>query len=347
MERELNAIVIGDCHFGTKSNSKQWLDQQLSFFTDQVIPYIESEEIDEVIFLGDLFDIRYSTNTLIGIEVKKMVKKLSDVMSKKNGDVIFLAGNHDYYTPKKEDMQYNSYALVFGDEFTSEHDNVVFVTEKPWMDKLGNLFLPWYFTEDTDLYAQAIEHYRDDGIQAIYCHSDLQAWDQYKIGIINGTPVYSGHIHYPTLDDEQHLYTLGACCAFNFNDVNAERYFYHIRGNSIYRAIPNTTTPKFIRYFNQQIFSIGDEDLSNSFVQLYIDKDKVNKAEYIEEIKNIKNSHPEVPIRVVTVDEISEREMIEGIDMNQDIKKYISSNIPSALYSKYEIVKKKVEEKEK
>ena len=345
-ERDFGAVVIGDCHFGTKTNSKQWLDQQIQFFREQVMPYIKMHKPDEVIFLGDLFDIRYSTNTLIGIQVKELVEDLCKLMEP-YGQVIFVAGNHDYYTPKKEDMHYNSYEMVFGEEFSFRYLNCVFVTERPWKDKFHNLFLPWYYTEDIELYAEVMEHYKDDGIQNIFCHSDLQAWDGFRVAALNGKKVFSGHIHYPTLNEEHNLYTLGACCAFNFNDVNSERYFYHIVGGIIEHAIPNCTTPSFIRYYNQQIFSIGDQNLDNCFVQLYIDKDKINKAEYIEEIKNIKNSHPNVPIRVVTVDEITEKEMIEGIDMNQDIKKYISSNIPSNLYNKYEIVRKKVEEREK
>ena len=36
-----------------------------------------------------------------------------------------------------------------------------------------------------------------------------------------------------------------------------------------------------------------------------------------------------------------------GIDMNQDIKKYIDNNIPKNLYSKYETIKEKIEEREK
>ncbi len=345
--KDFKAIVIGDFHFGTKTNSKQWLDQMVEFFEKQIIPTVEEEKPDEVIFLGDLFDIRYSTNTIIGITVKDLVEKLCGVMkSEIQTNVIFLAGNHDYYTPRKEDMRYNTYNLVFGKEFEFKHLNSIFVTERPYYDRFGNLFLPWFYTEDPELYSQAIEHYKDDGISNIFCHTDLGKWDDGRVKALNGIKVISGHIHFPIIDEERNLYGIGACCPFNFNDVNGERYFYLFENGKFTKTYTNTTTPQFIRFFNDQIFSIEDE-LTNCFVELYIDKDKINKAKYIEKIQEIKNNNPTISIRTVTIDDMSQYENINGIDMNQDIKKYIASNIPDNLKSKYEIVNKKIEEREK
>ena len=49
-----------------------------------------------------------------------------------------------------------------------------------------------------------------------------------------------------------------------------------------------------------------------------------------------------ISIRVVAIDKMMINDDEVGIDMNQDIKKYIDSNIPKNLYSKYEIVKNKL-----
>ena len=72
-----NTLVIGDVHFGIKTNSVTWLEAQLEFFNKQVIPAIKEKHIDRVIFLGDIFDIRYAVNQQVGIEVKSLVRKLS------------------------------------------------------------------------------------------------------------------------------------------------------------------------------------------------------------------------------------------------------------------------------
>lgn len=344
MNSKKDTLVIGDCHFGTKTNSTQWLDQMTEFFERQIFTSIKSYNFEKVIFLGDLFDIRYSTNTLIGVKVKDLIRNM--IMEFQDVEFCFLAGNHDYYSSRKEDMHYNAYEMIFGDEFMKSHGNAHFYTEAPFLDSDRDLFLPWFFTEDKELFAETLEHYDNENINRVFCHSDLSCWDADMIKQMNDNPVYSGHIHNPWTDEENKLYNLGAALSLNFNDVNDSRYIYWIDEKTIKKKIENTVTPKFLRYFNNEIFAL-DEEFQNCFVQLYIDKKYINKAEYIERIKELKVNNPSIPIRVVTIDEETIDISVSGIDMNQDIKKYITSNIPDNLYEKYEIVKSKVEAKEK
>ena len=76
-------------------------------------------------------------------------------------------------------------------------------------------------------------------------------------------------------------------------------------------------------------------------------RDKNNKAKYIEKVKELKLNNPGISIRVVAIDKMMINDDEVGIDMNQDIKKYIDSNIPKNLYSKYETIKEKIEERGK
>ena len=39
-------LVIGDCHFGIKTNSIFWLNKQIEFFDKVVMPTIRTENID-------------------------------------------------------------------------------------------------------------------------------------------------------------------------------------------------------------------------------------------------------------------------------------------------------------
>ena len=55
----MRQLLIGDCHFGTGSNSVVWLQNQLNFFNTQFIDILDTKSIDRVVFLGDLFDIGY------------------------------------------------------------------------------------------------------------------------------------------------------------------------------------------------------------------------------------------------------------------------------------------------
>ena len=50
--------------------------------------------------------------------------------------IVFVAGNHDYYSPLEEAARYNAYETVFGSEFTKVHPNVYFVTKDPLLKDL-------------------------------------------------------------------------------------------------------------------------------------------------------------------------------------------------------------------
>ena len=67
----MRTLVVGDLHIGIKNNSLTWLESQLEFFDKQIFETIQNKEIKRVIFLGDIYDIRYSINQQVGIELQK------------------------------------------------------------------------------------------------------------------------------------------------------------------------------------------------------------------------------------------------------------------------------------
>ena len=86
-------LIIGDMHIGIKNNSISWLESQLEFFDKQIFDIIENKNIERVIFLGDLSDIRYSINQQVGIELKNLIRTLSNKYPSK--EFFFIAGNPD------------------------------------------------------------------------------------------------------------------------------------------------------------------------------------------------------------------------------------------------------------
>ena len=83
-------------------------------------------------------------------------------------EFIVLAGNHDYYTPLEEFSYYNFYELVFGEEFIKCHPNLRIVNIEPWMDMDGSLYLPWYWTENTDHFDEILVT-RAGGVISSHC----------------------------------------------------------------------------------------------------------------------------------------------------------------------------------
>lgn len=329
-------LVIGDIHFGIKTNNITWLEQQLKFIRQDVFPIIK--EHDRVIFLGDVFDVRYSVNTLVACEVKKLFREMLENNS--NVEFYVIAGNHDYYSPIIDFEEYNAYEVIFGKEFTSIYKNMHIISLLPLLDN-RTLMLPWYFTEDKTRYETTMKEYNGK-FDIIYCHTDCCAWDNNKAALKGDTVVYSGHIHYPYSNKELKLYNIGACCAFTFNDVNTQRYIYTIENGVITATYENNVTPKFNRYYNDRIFTLTENELTNAYTQLFISKENIGKAKYIEQIKKLKSTYTDCVIKTVIIDD-SIQNIVSGINFNTNIREYIKDNMPDHLIGKYEKLNNKLE----
>lgn len=332
----MTELLIGDCHFGTHSNNISWLQHQVNFFNTQVYDILENKDIDRIVFLGDVFDVRYSVNTHIGIEVKKIFRHLLSY----GIPVYVVAGNHDYYSPLKELQDYNAYELVFGEEFERAYKNLHIVKYDPLLVD-GSLFLPWYCTEDEERWQEVCKDYKHQ-IKTIYCHSDMVTWDEGRLIACGNPTVYSGHIHYPYIDVQHKLYNIGACMGFNFNDVNSDRHLWIVEDGVCKEKIVNVTTPKFKRFYNEQIFDLQDSDMDNAIVQLCVGQSNVNKARYIEQIKYLKTTYVDCNIKVNVIDDNADIDKFEPVQFNTNIDVYIQDNIPDYLQSKYETIKEKM-----
>lgn len=344
----MRELIIGDVHFGVRANSTRWLDIHKQLFEKFIFNIVKKNlnNLDRIVFLGDLTDIRYAINQQIGIELKDLIRQLCELFNK---DIIFVAGNHDFYSPIEESNKYNSYELLFGKEFTIVHPNVHFITTEPYLSDDGSLFLPWYWTENPEHFDDILYRYdikRD--VNVIYCHADLTVWPGPRIASIHGKPIYSGHIHWVVNDNMFNLHNVGAVMPLTFNDVNQDRFVYILEDYNIVHQIPNDVSPKFKSVKNEEIFSDNeylDELFENSFVMLMINSTNINQARYVERIKELRNLYPESYIRIHIIEDTQDQQQdVTTQDINMDIFKYIDSNIPEQLSDKYNIVKEKVQE---
>jgi hypothetical protein len=337
-------LLIGDMHIGIKNNSLTWLESQLKFFDEQIYKTIEDYKVDRIFFLGDLHDIRYSVNQQIGIE---LLKKIREMITKfKDNHFYFIAGNHDYYSPLEEYAEYNIYNLLFGEEFLEIHKNVTIIWKDPYLTEDKILMLPWYWTENQDHIDELLYNYdfaRD--VKAIFCHTDLSTWPGARIAAFKGCPIYSGHIHFITEDDLCNLHNIGAAVSLTFNDVNQDRYLYILEDYKITDKIKNVTTPKFKRVYNEDIFDLTDEFFDNSFVQLCISSNNINKAKYVERITELKNTYLQSTIRLHVIDDSTNIDTLSVDGFSTDIKKFIIDNIPDNLQDKFEYIDNKLKEK--
>ena len=138
------------------------------------------------------------------------------------------------------------------------------------------------------------------------------------------------------------LFNLGSACAFTFNDVNMDKYVYILEDYKIVKKIKNVTTPSFKRLYNEEIFNVTDDMFNNSYVQLCISSNNINKAKYVEQIKELKNTYVDSNIRLHTIDEDTDMTTLSVATFNTNIETYIEDNIPEYLDEKYQIIKDKI-----
>ena len=339
----MRTLVVGDLHIGIKNNSLTWLESQLEFFDKQIFETIQNKEIKRVIFLGDIYDIRYSVNQQVGIELQKKVRQM---LTQFPGVHFFMiAGNHDYYSPLEEFAEYNLYNMLFTTEFLSVHKNLTIVNSDPIITEDGCLMLPWYWTENTDHIDELLYGY-DFGteVKAIFCHTDLTSWPGARIASFKGTPIYSGHIHFIVEDQLCNLHNIGAAVSLTFNDVNQDRYLYILENYEIVDKVINIITPQFKRAYNEQIFEIKEDYFNNSYVQLCISSNNINKAKYVEYLKELKTTYINANIRLHIIDDDTNVETLKAEGFNTNIETYIESNIPAHLDDKYNLIKQKLQE---
>ena len=336
----MRELIIGDLHFGIKNNSTYWLESQINFFENQIFKIIDSENLDRIIFLGDITDVRYGINQQVGIELKNIIRKLAKKFKK---DIYFVCGNHDYYSPLEEFIYYNSYELLFGSEFLELYPNLHFVTQDPLFTEDGSLFLPFYWTENPDHFDELLYTYKlGYEVKAIYCHADLTCWPGARITALKGCPIFSGHIHYIVEDGIGNLHNVGAALPLTFNDVNQERFVYIAEDYKIIKRIKNITTPQFKQLYNEKIFDAGEDVFNNSYVRLCISASNINKAKYIDQIKYLKTTYLDANIKINIIDEYESGEMLSVEGFNTNIQTYIEDNIPEHLNNKYEYIKEKM-----
>lgn len=312
------AIVISDTHYGVKQNSLIWLNTQLSFIYDELIPYIRTIKGPKSLFhCGDVFDSRSSINPYVAMHVRKMFIDLS----KEVDEIIIIAGNHDYYSPTDDSV--TSVEMIL-----SDISNVHIVARGIYDDGDGNAFIPWFEWFDA---ANIHKHITEHSTRAVFCHADLPAVDDEHIKALSTVKCFSGHIHTP--QTKNNMLTLGSTYALTFADANADRGFYVIHNDYKVDFIAARKIIHFYRFRNDDIFKIDFNEIKNDYIELYVDKAKLLDEQYTARLKQVSSiAHN---INVVPNDENTISE--SAVDFTSyDIESICRNNIPDSLKEKFE-----------
>lgn len=303
-------ILITDTHFGVKQNSMTWLKSQMSFFKNQLIPYMEREEHEgnniRLIHLGDVFDSRSTISTYVATQVVNMFKELTIYAD----EIIIVAGNHDYYSPNSNEV--DTLSLLLG-----SIPEIKLITKECFVSG-EDLFVPWYQWEMQDGLQQVVEKLH---IKNIFTHADIVT-SKFSV---RGCNIYSGHVHIPYI--KGFIRNLGSCFALNFADSNSLRGFYVIRDGQL-QMVENTESIKFYRFYNEDILN----DLSylklNDYIELYVNQSNLSKESFNTKINNMMKEYKNIwIIPQANVLDSSDDIKFEGYDVASIAKELIPEDL--------------------
>ncbi len=202
----MKIAIIGDPHFCIKDGSHNAFKYQKHFFEDILNPNLKKYDVENVLFLGDMFHNRRNINLRILSEVTQLIKSIP--IDRNRGDIRGILGNHDFYFR-------NSYDIATVRDLDMGID---FGTSKYYpMDGCNCLMIHWHNTnEELQATLDKICEDKDfcDGVEYIFGHFSFNGYklnnkvinmndeDAHDMDVIHRFPnlkkIFSGHFHTPS-----------------------------------------------------------------------------------------------------------------------------------------------------
>jgi len=284
----MKLVIITDQHFGARKGAEYIHNYFKKFYDDIFFPYLEENNIDTIIDMGDTFDNRRNID-LVSLEWSKKV--YYDRLQSMGITVHTIVGNHTAYY--KDTNEINTVDLLL-----KEYDNVVVYSEPTEIniDGLDILLLPWINEEnrtqtmgmiDKSVSKVVMGHLELNGFVATRGHMmengmNIDVFDKFDV-------VYSGHFH--TRSTNGKISYLGNPYEMFWNDVNDPRGFHlfdtktieHTPINNPYRLFYNV-------YYEDTNYKLFDSrEFKNKIVKLIVKK-KTDQKQFEKFIDKLYNS---------------------------------------------------------
>jgi hypothetical protein len=309
----MKIALINDTHWGARNDSPAFIEYFNKFYKEVFFPYLQENNINTVIHLGDVVDRRKFINHNTAHNFKNVFWK---EIEERNIDTHILIGNHDtYYKNTNEVNALQNLNLPKNTKIYTSHDTVFF-------DGLEILFLPWICD---DLIESSLHTIDNSTAQIVMGHLEIKGFEMNK-GHINEhglekslfkrfEKVISGHYHKKS--DDGHIYYLGAPYEITWSDYKCPKGF-HIFDTQTREL---TRIPNPLRAHKKLVYNDKQEDYSkknlkdfeNTFVKLFIS----NKTDTDMFDKFVERFHNEINVHELNIIE----------DLNNDITSSVREDI--------------------
>ena len=271
----MKIAIIADTHFGVRSDSPAFAEYQNKFFNDIFFPYLEKNNIDTLIHLGDIVDRRKFVNFKTLNEFRKnFMNRLNDL--KVHSHIII--GNHDTYY--KNTNEINAPVELFSTyDNVSIYDNPKVLT----IDDIRFLMVPWICPDNA---AQTKTMLEQETADVVCGHFEIAGFEMLN-GITNThgldkkylkrfEKVFSGHFHKKS--DDGHIFYLGTPYEMVWNDYKCPKGF-HIFDTET-RELERIANPYRIHrkiYYNDEKNDYQEFDYSSfrdTYLKIIVEKKK-------------------------------------------------------------------------
>lgn len=218
----MKILIITDTHLGVRNDSptiQQYFSKSFSWLFD----YIDHNQVDAVVHMGDLFDrrkyLQYKTSYACR---KDYLEPLND----RGIETHIMAGNHDHY--HKNDYRINSLNEIV----TGRYPNITTYVEPATVNVAGLdiLFVPWIDDSKPQHFYDTI---KDSKAEILMGHLAINGFEMDNGNIAHGGDdrkifdrfdlVFSGHFHHRS--SQGNIHYLGAFAEHTWSDYNDPRGF--------------------------------------------------------------------------------------------------------------------------
>lgn len=278
-------LIFGDLHVNDHKQNDYYFYLSLQIL-EYLFNYAINNKIQNIIFLGDIFEKRTEVNIYFLTEVRKIILKYC-----KKINIVFIIGNHDMYFSNKTE---NNILEVFEDYGIINKQEGCFLIKQDGNYKLYGL----NYTEDYNIKFDNIEKnsilFTHNDIITFLYDNDIAS----QIGFLpenfkNFDLVFNGHYH--TTQEKNNIVIVGSPYKYKTNhllkEVDSGFYVLDISENGIkkeFKSLKNIL-PKLIKIeVNDDIKNIEDlkldkKTLDNNYVYIIVNTQDIQFLNYLKD----------------------------------------------------------------
>lgn len=259
----MKVVILGDLHIGVSKGNEWVKNNQRLFFENVLYPYIEENNITEVIQTGDWFDNRDALRHDALEFSNQIINNMPDCVE----NIRVLVGNHDMHMreriwPNSIDEHLSLNARVRGYSVPTQIN----------IDGMNIDLIPWICQDN---YERVMQHIGVTSSDVCIGHFELTGFRFYPGNIATTgmdsdflspyKKVLSGHYHTPHSSSDDHITYVGTPYTLTFNDAGDRRGFHILDTETLeLEFIENPVCHHEVFEFDADEYTPGELEIDNA-----------------------------------------------------------------------------------